>query len=378
MNYKEVQEYKNHLYSQDQFKVRVDVEGFKKFEQEFIASYDALKASLVEIASQLGVEDFNPNSTRSRAEYLAALGFNAEEGTNKEALERIVSSSLSREVSKVSLLVKFASAENLRRKIQGAAKKNNGFESLIVDGVIDGSDWTLSEGRSYQKNLYSLPMELREFILPFYKSEFVYFDLSAAELTLAGTLAQDDVLLNDIYSGSFWNYWYDFLELTPADKPAIKVAIYSIMYSLSDVSIVAPVPAQKFFSAFVRRYRRLVSWLRSRYQPARKAMYSGATTWTNRGWADQEFTYDLTSRNALFKVLNYPIQMGLANIVQVIASRLSDYYYLSCINFDSVLCSGCTKDAVVSMLDSVMREMGIKFVYKISTGRNYREAQEGT
>ena len=372
MDFKQVERLKEIFYSRDQFKVEFDLDGYKKFVEQFDKEYSVEEQSIQLLANSFGIEKFNINSSKSRAQLLSAAGVDVSKGTTKEVLEQNTD-----KVSKA--LVSFSTKENLRRKIHGSKKGENSFESKVVrEGdrwILVGTDWTLSDGRSYQKDFYTMPNEIRAFVKPYVGNEFIYFDLSAAELTLAAVMSKDTQLLDDIYSGNFWDYWYKRLNLDKSQKGKIKVAIYSVIYSLSDYSIEAPVP-KKFYSMFIYRYPELYKWLTSRAQECRKAITWGRQTFTNTAWFGQEIIYDMSLKNPVFRALNQPIQQGLANIVQVVAEYLSFHgVYVSAVNFDSVLCSGTFVNNVKRLVSEAFETVGIRFLYKIATGSTYAEAQ---
>lgn len=251
-------------------------------------------------------------------------------------------------------------------------------------------DITYSEGRMYQKNIYSLPYPLRQFLLPNNLDEGNFFevDLSSAELTLSSWFYKDTVLFQDIQSGKFWEMWLGRYEgFTKAD---MKKCLYCMSYSASDVTFPPATPAS-FFEDFTTRYS---VWFQGVLRT--KNTYE-ATPWVFNGRYKNWVTgKDIPVPNpaehhATFKLLNFRVQQSLSSYAQVLYSAVCRKFksqgmvpYL--LNFDSLFVTwkGHTLDNFLDVVGQVQNELIAEgklpcvIPFKGNSGKTLAESQGWT
>ena len=355
-------------------KFKVDVYSFAEFERKFMAKF----YHKVEELAKLGIVKFN--STKCVAEWMITISngnIDVSRGTGKVVYTK---PEYQQAYPQLKLFAEVKRMESVRRHIKTA--KGN-FEN----GTFDVSEITATEGRIYQKNIYSVPYEVRQFLEPFTKEEgrFFYFDLSSAELALNAYHYKDEKLLKDIQDGVFWDKW---LEATNSDKDTLKKCIYAISYSVSDVGFPANAP-KEFFKDFANAYPTFVEGLkRTKY------------CWeTNPSLFNGRY-YNVVTKAAiplpnpkeyhsLFKVLNYRIQQSLSSYMQILCNSLcKDNPKVTpyVLNFDSFLFTNPDWD--YKQVSPKIKEIREKLIadgslpcpipFKTSTGSNFAVAQGWT
>ena len=163
-------------------------------------------------------------------------------------------------------LLSLKEIEILRRRLTGSKSKKEdssifSYFSEDEDYPTITTDFTFGH-RCVHQIIYSLPYEIREYLLPLdpEKNQFVYYDLSSAELSFLSQLIKCENLHQDIQSGNFWSLWLEKLNLTPDKKDDLKSSVYSIIYSAGPTAISPSVP-QSLFNLLLQQYSELKQYL---------------------------------------------------------------------------------------------------------------------
>lgn len=352
-----------------QMQLKVDVAGLEALKHKVVSDFDKLNAEFNQKVNELyDIEGFNINSSAKKKLLLECLGIDTSRGANKQVFESYIDTyPILKEMGSLSEI------EHLRRCLCGS-KKNpeenifNDFQKQADGSYIFKPEFVMTEGRLYENKLYAMPYPMREHLYPTVGEKFYYFDLHAAELTLAAHMSGDQQLLEDCLTENVWNYWYSVLGIDKSLKMELKRAIYSCIYSMSDVSIPAKI-GKKFFELFFTRYPVLFDFLKKRKS-------EGLRNHRNLTWDNQPCFYKAGEYHEDYKILNHPIQFGISGYVMQIAAYLMDFMYVSAINFDSVwVCGIDSIDQLKAKVDEAMENIGMKFRYSTSEGSNFAQAQ---
>lgn len=372
MNYTDiVAEFRSH--EADQFSVKFDVsklpERLAEIKTEMARHYDTITTYLIASGSDIL---FNHNSAVSKILLMKKFGLDPKTGSADEA--KILAGSS----PEVDAFLALGPLEHERRYIEGNKKGENSFVSYVKPDGTFHPEMVMTEGRVYFNRMYTLPKEMRKFVHPLHEGKkFLYFDLSAAELTTLGYMANCQQVIEDCLSGTFWDYWYETLNLDKSFKEDIKVAIYSCIYSLSDYKIPVTVP-KKFFHLFFARYKELYFYL---YSVQRKALQ----TKTSPGMFEQEIVLPFYAGEPLsklaFRSLNLPVSYSLSHVAMEIANFIiRKGYYVATMNFDSFLVEVSGEEDASTLLSNIedfMKETGLEYKYKYNIGDTYASAQYG-
>lgn len=254
---------------------------------------------------------------------------------------------------------------------------------------FDVNEITFTEGRMYQKALYSLPYEIRQFLYPETDAEgkFYEVDLSNAELRLAGWFYKDEQLCADIDSGNFWQMWLSQYEGSGFTKGKMKKCLFCMAYSCSDVTFPPQTPSS-FMEDFCTRYQTWWLGINRTKQAAEFSVNKLRASYKN--WVTGA-PIQLPASDAhhfTFIALNYRVQQSLSSYAEIlyasVAKRVAqEGGQCYCINFDSVFCTAPNRNLgqfmqLVSEEEDRLVAEGLlpcKIPFKGCEGQNMAEAQ---
>ena len=244
---------------------------------------------------------------------------------------------------------------------------------------------TYTEGRAYQKGIYSLAYELRRFLKPSAEQEglFKYADLHTAELMLMAWAYGDDKLLEDIESGRFVDYW--LARYPMLTKEQLKANAYAIAYSGKGDDLAYGTP-DSFFADFAETYSAWFAAIQDIVRASEKPTDDFVASYRN--WITGR-TVEFPSaedKNFTYKVLNHRVQQSLSSYAQILYAELVKSYgqdaRVYCLNFDSIL---MTTSDTLSDWEARLAEIQARLVdegvlpiaipFAVSEGSTFAEAQ---
>ncbi len=369
-------ELRDEILSLNQFKVNVDLGALR-------VRLADIQIRMTEIEKYFPV-DFNLNSSKQKVALLNTLNLGKTfVSSSREAIEEFIGNPT------IDLFLEFSSLEKERQFIIGAKGKASGFVDEIDRNLFftdfgffrDNISFEGSSSRCSFKRFDRMPKLVRKYILPLNSfSKFYFLDFSKAELAMLAYLSGDTALLSDVMERDLWQIWADFLRGTEADggvdlpeddlKKYIKCSIFKMCHTLSDESVHEKLP-KRFFYHFFTRYSVLQDFLIEQKNDGIK--FKSLNT-----LYDQKIDIDeSTEASLLHSCLVTPIQSALAGYIMDFVTRISNKCYIANFSSTSILVSDISFMDLALLVDETMKEIGLKFNYKITEGSNYYTAQYG-